>query len=61
MGRYFCQKKQTRITIDKANSYCLLERCPELMIQKTILERDRLKKIIVPVVPVEMTELRQGC
>lgn len=61
MGRYFCQKKQAKVTMKKANDYCLLKtRCPELMIQKKILVKGRLKKIFIPVVPVTMTETG-GC
>lgn len=61
MGRYFCQKKQSRVTMNKANEYCLLKaRCPELMVKKAVLCGGRLKTIIIPVVPVTLAG-QGGC
>lgn len=60
-GRYVCSKGK-KVTMKKANDYCLLKtRCPELMVQKMILVKGRLKRILIPVVPVTMTEPKGDC
>lgn len=49
MARYVCrQNKETNI--GKANKFCLIRRCPDLCVRRPILEKGRLKHIIIPVV-----------
>jgi hypothetical protein len=60
LARYTCKKYKV-VTMKKANEYCLLQRCPELMVQKSILVRVRLKKILIPVIPADMADIVKEC
>ncbi len=59
MGRYLCAKGK-KVTIKKANEYCILARCPELKVHRPIIVKGRLKFVDVQVVSETMTEL-VGC
>ena len=60
MARYVCLKDK-KVTIQKANEYCLLQRCPELAVRKPIFEKGKLKHIIVPVVLVSLADVTVEC
>lgn len=51
MSRYICNKGK-KVTIKKANDYCILQNCPELFVNRPVFENNgsRLKHITVPVV-----------
>ncbi len=50
VGRYSCQKGK-KVTMKKANDYCLLHRCPELVVN---YKNGKFKKVV----PITMTEER---
>ena len=60
MGRYVCRKNK-KVTIKKADDYCLLHRCPELMVRRPVIERSRLKYIQVPVVLETLIDVNFSC
>jgi hypothetical protein len=60
VGRYVCQiGKDTNI--GKANKFCLLRRCPELAVKRPIIERGKLKHIIVPVILEDFVDVMGRC
>lgn len=60
MARYLCQQDK-QVTIAKANKVCLIRRCPDLAVIKTIMKRGRLKRIVVPVVSASMVDINGRC
>jgi len=60
MGRYVCQQGKI-VTIVKANKVCLLRRCPDLQVVRSILEKGRLKHITIPVVLESYVDINGRC
>ena len=59
-GRYSCQKNKV-VTISKANDYCLLAKCPELMVRRTTIVGGRLKTIFIRVVSELLVDSNFNC
>jgi len=61
MARYICKKKDSKITINKANSTCLMKRCPYIWIIKPILSKGKLKNITFSVINEELVDKLAVC
>jgi len=53
VGRYSCQKGK-KVTTQKANEYCLIQRCPELIVN---LKNKRSQRVI----PIRLMDNFKGC
>lgn len=60
MPRYVCRQGK-KVTVKKANEVCLIRRCPDLQVRRAIMEKGKLRHMVIPVVLESYVDINGKC